>query len=125
LSLFKAERQKNEIVYEGFVFNCRRRAILVSTAYNTRHIKEIILSMPAPHKQAQASIRGLLLTVSADDGQPFAARLLVQKFPPGLSSADKEKWEPGLKQWKDFPDEVQAEFGPVANYGLLNLHVSP
>jgi transcriptional regulator with XRE-family HTH domain len=122
LSLFATERKSTEIVYEGFVFNCHRRAFLMSTSRNTGHVKEIILSMPATGKLSETSIRGLLLTVSADERQPFAARLLVQKIPLGLSKADSEKWEPGLKQWADFPDDLRAEFGPQANYGLLHLH---
>jgi hypothetical protein len=48
--------------------------------------------------------------MSADEREPFAARLLMQKLPPELSAAENKRWKSGLSDWKHFPRE-QAEFG--------------
>ena len=66
--------------YNGFVFLHRRRAFLIG-AHKAGHVKEMILSLPGlesdePHS---STIRGLVLTVSTDEREPFAARLLLQK----------------------------------------------
>lgn len=115
----KNDESPNVLSYEGFVFNCERRAFLLSTSIMTKHVKEMILHMPA--SGSHISFKGLLLTVSADDREPFAARVLVQKLPKILTDEQREFWKPGLKQWADLP-MLEREFNAESNFGILQIH---
>jgi hypothetical protein len=118
-----SDGEEEGIKYEGFVFNSQRRAFLLATSPTTAHVKEMVLSMPAAAPLASASIRGLVLTVSADERDPFAARIMVVKWPPpNLTSRQESQWEPGLKHWEDMPKSLQREFTPENKRGILQLH---
>jgi len=96
------------------------RAFLISTAHDLGCVKEMILSIPAD-STSLSSIRGLLLTVSADEREPFAARLLVQKLPDELPENDKRFWRPGFSEWENLPKHIRKEFDESTNFGLLRL----
>jgi transcriptional regulator with XRE-family HTH domain len=116
------------IVYEGIVLNCDRRAFLLSTGREVGVLKEIILSMPrvvaAEHSAPVGSIFGLLLTVSADDRTPFAARLVVHSL-RGLDADRLRDYESGLRPLEAWSQPMYAtladEIGPRAGYGMLSL----
>jgi hypothetical protein len=126
--LAKTTQDDDQFKYEGFVFNCGNRAFLLATAPDTGHAKEMILNLRTTGRNpGQATIRGLLLTLSADEREPFAARVLVQKMQD--DQLEQEKWKPGLKKWNwddedGFADrpEILREFSPSQNYGILRLH---
>lgn len=132
LSLFeeKTDYQKTRkkmfkppvLTYHGFVFNCAPRAFLLSTSLSTGHVKEMVLSLPTPTLVQEASFAGLVLTVSADEREPFAARVLVQRFHEPEKIKEPSLWEPGVKEWDKMKEEVQRQFSPETNYGLLRLH---
>ncbi len=111
-------------IYEGFVFNCGNRAFLLATAKNPAHAKEMILNLRTTGSDpAAATIRGLLLTLSADEREPFASRVLVQKMTEKQLATPE--WCPGLKDsWDIFAGrkEILREFSKKQNFGLLRLH---
>jgi hypothetical protein len=108
--------------YKGFVFNSQKRAILLSTSLRVGHVKEMIINMPAIQNPPDAFLRGLVLTVSPHEGEPFAARIMVEKLPRDLTPEELEPWRPGLKNWKEMPEQAQREFNETNNFGLLFLH---
>jgi hypothetical protein len=127
LSLFEngarpAQKSETVLTYDGFVFNADRRAIFLSTSLSTAHAKQMVLRIPANGSLRDASIRGLVLTVSADEREPFAARVVMQRLPKKLTDEEEAFWEPGLKAWDELPPMVRREFDEQGNFGLMHLH---
>jgi transcriptional regulator with XRE-family HTH domain len=123
--------------YSGFVFNAQGLAFFLSTSAPTAHVKQMIVSLPAINlangtehampglkKGAMPAMNGLVLSVSASERVPFAARVLVEKLP--VEKRTRDKWTGkslGLrKSWKDLPPLVKHELAKAHNYGLLYLH---
>jgi transcriptional regulator with XRE-family HTH domain len=113
---------RTTIKYKGFVFNCQRRMFLVGTAEKAGHIKQMTLSLPAGADLSHASIRGLVLTISADEREPFSARVIVETLPNEVTKKERRILEPGLKNWSEMPEMIQREFNENTQYGLFKLH---
>lgn len=135
----ETEGDAYKIVYKGFVFHTSDRAFLLSADRGTGQIKEMILRLPASHFPAKMArsktFLGLILTVSAEQRQPFAARVLVRQVVPDLftnEELDQERGDdpfadlrtlckPGFKSWESFPPTIHALFSKEENYGRLHL----
>ena len=83
----------------------------------------MVLNLTPGFSFTRSTIRGLLLTMSADERQPFAARILLQKEPDKTDLDNDPRWELGLKDsWNEFPKEVREVFDEKDDFGVLHIH---